>query len=72
VLDPDFERGVRRFAPTRAVGQVREGVVGGLYGDEDQTRVGQEPDVFAEAIHEYYSTSNRSKIKEPYIKLTKE
>lgn len=56
MLDLDFERGVRRFAPVRAIGRVREGVAGDLYEDENQRRGGQEPDVFAEAIHEYYST----------------
>lgn len=56
VLDPDFSPGVRRFAPVHVIGQVREGVGGGLYEDENQRRGDQEPDVFAEAIREYYST----------------
>ena len=42
-----------------------------MYEDENQRRGGQEPDVFAEAIREYYSTSNCSK-KSAVIKLTKE
>lgn len=56
VLDPGFWLGVRRFAPARAIAQVREGVAGGLYVDENQRTGGQEPDVFEEAIREYYST----------------
>ena len=56
VQDPDFWPGVRRFAPVRAIGQVREDVAGGLYEGENQRRGDQELDVFAEAIREYYST----------------
>jgi hypothetical protein len=61
VLDPDFWLGVQRFAPARVIGPVRGGVAGGLYEYDIQRRGDQEPDVFAEAIREYYSTSNRSK-----------
>jgi hypothetical protein len=71
VQDPDFELGVQRYALTRAIGQVQEDVAGGLYGDEYRRRGGREPDVFAGAIREYYSTLKRSK-KEPHIKLTEE
>ncbi|WP_424627936.1 hypothetical protein [Bradyrhizobium sp. SYSU BS000235] len=71
VLDPGSWLGVQRFAPAPAIGPVREGVAGGLCEDENQRRGDQEPDVFAEAIREYYSTSNRSK-KSAVIKLTKE